>query len=211
MPSVFVFSLRQDHKQMRFEGLCALKNYQIMSYLFWIPVICNLYLAFNKALLQFNYSVSILFHFLDISKYWTWGRLTESLQPTFESSPHARDGILPSPLVPLRTRPPEVRASNPSPKQHAFSLGPTSFVSKSSVFAFVALVQDLGWGSGVAGGCAGLKGGKPTLLALPLRTHGKQTALAGPTVTIYSFLSTAAKILHQVVSFWLLFLFSKQK
>ena len=92
-------------------------------------------------------------HFLlDISKYWTWGRLTESLQPTFESSPHARGWH--SPMLNLflwGTR--HQQSEQVIPVQSNVSLPGTHFLCVKVIgFCFCCTCPGLGWGSGVGGG-----------------------------------------------------------
>ena len=84
--------------------------------LFWIPVICNLYLAFNKALLH-NYSVSILFSFSSRHLQVLNTRQTHR-EPTayiWEFTPRPGMAFSHAQFVPLRNKTPAVRASNPSP------------------------------------------------------------------------------------------------
>lgn len=173
--------------------------------LFWIPVICNLYLAFNKALLH-NYSVSILFSFSSRHLQVLNTRQTHR-EPTayiWEFTPRPGMAFSHAQFVPLRNKTPAVRASNPSPSNT--SLPRTHFLCVEVIgFGFCCTCPGLGLGKwGWRRGCAGLKGENHFPEAPPWE-HMEANKLWLVLVTIYSFLSTAAKILHQVVSFWLCF------
>lgn len=145
--------------------------------LFRIPAIYNIYLAPNKGLLH-DYSVSILFSFsLWCPKYWTQGKFAESLQPTFQSSPHAPGtAFSDAQFVPLRNKIPAVRARNPSPEQHV-SPRVSLPLCLSHQFLFLlhltrTWVGKHGWKEGM---CRS-KGWKLLSKSTTLRTHRKQTS-----------------------------------